>query len=352
MTSIIHMKNRLPNLFSKKRIYGAIFICLLIIGWMYWRELDTSSTTLNDLSWTKITLLYLGIGLLFMAMRDFAYMVRIRILTEQKLSWKQAFNVIMMWEFASAISPGVVGGSAVAVFILEKEKIPLAESTTLVITTLILDNLFYILAIPIVWFSLSHNTLFPESMASLSANGMVIFWIGYSILVFINLILVASIFYSPKLIGGLVNLLFRLPFLKKRKAAGDRYVAEIKTASANLKRKRTLFWIKLMVTTIWSWTSRFLVVNLVLAAFIPIGFGDNLLILARQLIMWLGMLVTPTPGGSGMAEIAFSSLFEDYIGSIGASAIALALIWRTLSYYPYLFVGLLILPRWLKKSNP
>ncbi len=231
------MKNRLPNLLSKKRIYGAIFICLLIIGWMYWRDLDTSSKPLNNLSWTKTSILYLGIGLLFMAMRDFAYMVRIRILTEQKLSWKQAFNVIMMWEFASAISPGVVGGSAVAVFILEKEKIPLAESTTLVITTLILDNFFYILAIPIIWLSLSHGALLPESMASFSTNGIVIFWIGYSILVFINLILVASIFYSPKLIGGLVNLLFRIPFLKKRKAAGDRYLSEIKTASTKLKRK-------------------------------------------------------------------------------------------------------------------
>lgn len=345
------MKDRLPRLLSKKRVYGAILICILLIGWVYWGELASSTSDLKDLSWTNGTFIYLGLALVFMAMRDLAYMIRIRLLTERKLSWKQAFNVIMIWEFASAISPGVVGGSAVAIFILEREKIPLAESTTLVITTLILDNLFYILAIPLVLMSITNSALFPESMNWFKSGGMSFFWIGYVLLVIFNLLLVVSIFYSPKIIGGLVKAVYRLPFLKRRQKAGEQYAKDIAIASMKLKEKSGVDWIKLMLTTIWSWTARFIVVNLVLAAFIAIDFGDHFLILARQLVMWLGMLITPTPGGSGVAEIAFSSLFQDYIASIGVSALALALIWRTLSYYPYLLIGAFVIPRWLRRSR-
>lgn len=345
------MKTNLQRLLSKKRVYAAIISCIIVISLIYWHELNTNKSTLNALTWTKTSMVFLFFGVLFMAMRDFAYMVRIRLLTKRKLSWKQAFEVIMIWEFASAISPGVVGGSAVAVFILEKENIPVAESTTLVITTLILDNLFYILIIPLVFSGLENQALFPSNMTWFTSTSLTLFWVAYFIIVLINVVLIISVFIQPKLIASLVNFIFRLPLLRKRKADGQHFAADIETASKNLKNNSSLFWLKLMGTTIWSWIARFLVLNMVLAAFITIGFGDHLLILARQLVMWLGMLVSPTPGGSGMAELGFTGFFQSYIDQIGASAIALALIWRSLSYYPYLLIGVLILPKWMARKS-
>jgi len=50
--------------------------------------------------------------------------IRIRALTDQELSWRQSFNVIMLWEFASALAPGMLGGGFVfAIFILNRERI-------------------------------------------------------------------------------------------------------------------------------------------------------------------------------------------------------------------------------------
>ena len=345
------MDNRVNELLSKKRIYAVLIICLFVIGFIYWNEYNSNTDQLKSITWNGLTFFYLFLGLVFMAMRDFAYMVRLRVLTDNKLTWKQCFNVIMIWEFASAITPGVVGGSAVAIFILEKERIPIAKSTTLVIITLIFDNLFYILFIPFIFLNISMTTLFTRELNWFTTNGMTLFWIGYGILVFINLILVASVFIQPKIISSLVKLIYKLPLLKKRKAKGEQFAEDIKIASQNLKQKKAKFWVKIMATTCWSWLARFLVVNVVLAAFISLNLGDHLVILARQLVMWLGMLVSPTPGGSGVAELAFSGLFHDYISSIGVSAIALALIWRTLSYYPYLLIGAILLPKWLRKKK-
>lgn len=64
------------------------------------------------------------------------------------------------------------------------------------------------------------------------------------------------------------------------------------------------FWLKTFGATFFSWTARYWVVNAILVAF---WFGrydwaQHFLIFARQLVMWIMMLVSPTPGGSGFAE--------------------------------------------------
>lgn len=40
------------------------------------------------------------------------------VLSDGHLSWRQSFNVTFLWEFASALTPSVVGGSGIAMFII------------------------------------------------------------------------------------------------------------------------------------------------------------------------------------------------------------------------------------------
>jgi hypothetical protein len=62
------------------------------------------------------------------------------------------------------------------------------------------------------------------------------------------------------------------------------------------------------------------------------------------------MMISPTPGGSGVAEYAFGELMISFSRSTLLIA-ALALLWRLISYFPYLVIGAIILPRWLRKEN-
>ena len=71
-------------------------------------------------------------------------MFRIRLLTDNKIKWRNSFDVIMLWEFASALTPSVVGGSAVALFIVNKEIKNIGKATAIVMITALLDELFYI----------------------------------------------------------------------------------------------------------------------------------------------------------------------------------------------------------------
>jgi uncharacterized protein (TIRG00374 family) len=308
---------------------------------------QTVSDALNQIEWTSSTWWWLAGALLFMVGRDFFYMLRIRLLTKNKLDWKAAFYVIMIWEFASALSPGVVGGAAVAMFILNRETIPFGKATAIVIVTTFMDNLFYVLMIPFVFLFIHHSELFPAE----GSRALVWwFWVGYAVIFSISLLLYLTIFWYPKLATRFLLFVFRLPFLKRWSFIAKEWGKDIELASEQFKEEKRSHWVKVFLATFGSWISRYLVINAILNAFLDLGFIENMKILGKQLVLWLFMLVSPTPGGSGVAEYAFGELLGDF----GATAILLAgmaILWRLISYFPYLFIGAIVLPAWIRRTK-
>lgn len=309
---------------------------------------QTASDALTHIHWTNKSILWIVIALLFMVGRDFFYMLRIRLLTHYELSWKSSFYVIMIWEFASALAPGVIGGAAVAMFILNKEKIDLGRSTAIIFITALMDNLFYILLIPFVFVFIDAIQLFPHQDFN-SSSVQWIFWIGYSVFVGICLFMFTTLFLVPKLATGFLKIVFSLPFLNRKKEYAIKTGKDIEASSKIFKKESFGFWLKVFGATCGSWISRFLVINALLQAFLNLGIMDHLLILGKQLILWLLMRVSPTPGGSGIAEYAFGELMVTFSQSALLLA-ALAILWRLISYFPYLFIGAVLLPRWLRRK--
>jgi uncharacterized protein (TIRG00374 family) len=310
---------------------------------------QTFTDALSAIRWNSKTFLWLGVALLFMVGRDFFYMLRIRLLTHKELTWKSSFSVIMLWEFASALSPGVVGGAAVAMFILKREKIALGRSTAIVLITTLFDNLFYIILIPFVFLFIGQADLFPTETAG-SLTVQYVFWIGFSVILFLSLFLFTAIFIAPQLAGKLLVTICKLPFLTKWRDRASKTGEDIVLAATEFKKESLFYWIKLFLITCGSWISRYLVINAVLQAFLVLGFMDHILILGKQLVLWLFMLISPTPGASGVAEYAFGELLSGFSESALLLA-TMAIIWRLISYFPYLFIGAVMLPRWLGKKN-
>jgi hypothetical protein len=135
--------------------------------------------------------------------------------------------------------------------------------------------------------------------------------------------------------------------LRKWSQKSAHFGDEIILASAHLRGKPASYWGSVFFVTALSWTSRFLIVNALIAAFSIFSFLDQGLILGRQLIMWVILLISPTPGGSGIAEFFFPIFFNDFIPS--GMALTIALLWRLMTYYPYLFMGLIVFPFWRKR---
>lgn len=337
------------KLFSPTRIAIAILLGLGAATYMVVKSFDIKA--FENVDWTWTSTFWIFIAIVMMALRDLAYMYRIRVLTDYQINWRNSFDTIMLWEFASAITPSVVGGSAVAVYIVNKEGVNIGRSTAVVMTSALLDELFYIIMVPIIILMVGTASLFPVQMektlfgVTLGTEG--IFIVGYLFILILTSIITYAVFFRPRGFKWILLQLFKLPFLRKWRVNASETGDEIIVTSKELKGKPFSFWFKSFGATLVSWTARYWVVNFIILAFVPVG--EHLLIYGRQLVMWVIMLISPTPGGAGIAELAFSGFLRDFI-PIGLIA-ALALLWRLISYYPYLFIGAFLLPKWIKKTH-
>lgn len=321
-------------------------------------RLRTYRDTLKDINWTWYSSLWVFMALMGMVFRDLAYMYRIRVLTDKELTWRQSFRVIMLWEFASALTPSVVGGSGIAMFILNREKIALGKSTAIVLVTALLDEMFYITMVAMVLLIIGTGNVFPVTLektffgTTFGTKG--IFWIGYGFICMLTITILAGVFWVPRSLKYILLQIFRLPILRRWRYNVIQVGDDIITTSNELKGKPFKYWAHAIGSTYVSWTARYLVVNFLILAFVTYDTSflsvlhDHIVIYARQLIMWVIMLISPTPGSAGVAEFAFSGFFKEFI-PIGLAG-ALALLWRLISYYPYLFIGVIVLPRWLRAT--
>lgn len=333
--------------FSFRRISIPIFIGLSVAILLFVRDFD--SELFANIQWAKYPFLWFMLVLVLMAIRHLAYMYRIRLLTDGELSWKRSFQVIMLWEFASSITPSIVGGSAVALFLIRKEGINMGRTTAVVMTTSLLDELFYIFMVPIVIIIAGTSNLFITEPSLIIAgqkfSSKGLFIIGYLFIFLLTSIILFGIFFSPAKVKVLLISIFKLRFLRRWLPQAAQTGDELIVTSAEMRSKSAVFWIKAYLATVLSWTARFWVVNILIMAFTPVS--DHFMIFARQLIMWVILLISPTPGGSGVAEYFFPIFFGEFIGS--GLQTPLAILWRLISYYPYIFIGVLVLPIWFRR---
>jgi uncharacterized protein (TIRG00374 family) len=328
------------------KIFLPVILGLGVVAYMFCREFKISS--LKELEFTWLSVFWLFVSAICIFGRDFGYMVRIRILSEKQLSWRQSLRIIMLWEFTSAITPSSMGGTSVALMYIHKEGLSVGKSSAIVMVTSLLDELYFVLMLPIVILIIGGATLFNVENPSAWAVG--ILWltvIAYLIKLVWVLLMIYGLFVNPRRFGKIIFSMFHLPFLKRWRRNMVKVVQDIETSSTELKSKNFAFWFKALLCTFLSWTSRYFVVNCLFLAFFAVH--KHFLIFARQLVMWIALLITPTPGGSGIAEGMFDIYLSEFISAAGLSAV-FALLWRLVTYYPYLVIGAFMMPKWINDN--
>ncbi len=313
-------------------------------AWLIVSEVDMA--VLSGLEITIRTVLFILLAFMFMVGRDLGYMIRIRLFARGQLTWKQAFRVIMLWEFTSAITPSTVGGTAVAVVYVHKEGLSVGKSTAMVMLTAFFDELFFAICFPLMILVVGWDVLFGFSGAGAL---MPIVLAGYGVKLFLTLLLSYGLFFNPRGLGRGIVRIFSIRFLKRWKGDAQKTADDLITSSREIRRYKPSFWIKAFLATSLSWISRFMVANAIFMAFMTIS--DHFLVFARQLSMWVPMIISPTPGGAGFAEYIFTNFLGDIVatGDVGMTPI-IALLWRGVTFYPYLIIGALIIPRWVATS--
>jgi len=318
---------------------------IIVVAGLFLKEFDPSIFTTFSFSFRKILFLSLAL-LVIIFIRDGSLMWRFRILTDQLISWRQAFNIHILSEFTSVITPTSVGGSSLVIYFLIKEGISSGRSTTIMIVNLFLDELFFLIACPVLFLIFPINEMFPPSVPLVYTIGYIFAGLYIFILIW-TLILFVGIFIRPDWIKRILLWIFRLPVLKRWRKNVDNMTDDLICASQDIKNRPFGFWLKLCFITATIWISRFLIVNLIFAAFVSVS--NHLLVFARQVVLWILMIAMPTPGGSGISEFVFKEYYSDLFLS-GSLILIVVVIWRFVSFYLYLLLGVLILPRWFQRA--
>jgi glycosyltransferase 2 family protein len=341
----------LSKYFSFKRIIFPLILGLAIAAYFLSKD-GFYQDELKEIDWGRHSLIWLIASITMMIIRDLGYILRLRILSSKELNWRQCFEIIVLWEFASAVSPGAIGGTAAAMVIMAQEKVKTGMTTAIVLTTSFLDELFYIIMVPIIFLLVGGDSLFPEfqnasfKLIINTTNLKVLFYGGYIFLFVWTVFLAFALFIKPQISRRIIVGVLSFRPLRKFRRKGAQLSHDLIASSVELKSKGMGFWYRAFGATFLSWTARFLMVNCLIMAFADVD--DHMIIYGRQLIMWVILLIAITPGGAGVAEVLFPAFLGKFLPSAQIARMV-AILWRLISYYPYIVIGGVVLPFWARR---
>ncbi len=339
------------DIFSFWKILLPIFIGLGVVVVMFVHDArkEDLGAVWNSIHFDARTISCIALALLFMAGRDFGLSWRFRTLTDRQLRWGQTFKVDFLCEFTSCVTPSAVGGSSLGMVFLNTQGIEFGRATTLMITTLFLDELFFVLFCPLVILFTPGDEIFMAGTSGFTHGLKVTFWLVYTGIFIWTFILFTGIIWKPMWIKKITGRIFRWRLLRRWADKADTLGDNMVATSKELRVKPFRYWLAVFGGTALSWCSRYLVVNALFLGFLPEDNRYQWLIFAREFVLWVVLMVSPTPGGSGLSEWLFSEYYGDLVSTAGM-ALILAVFWRLISYYVYLCIGAVIVPGWLGKS--
>lgn len=330
------------------KIILPIVLGLGIVIYLIWSQWDAEAFA--KISWGGHTVLWLFLAVITYLIRHACYAWRMRILSLKAFTWKKCMELIVLWEFSSAVSPTSVGGSAVALFFLAQEKISAARAVSIVLYSMVLDTLYFIITLPLLFFIFGASILRPDAVNFEDLGGIGITFVSLILfMILYGFVFFYGLFINPKHIQGFLHWLSNRTWLKRFSKSLQETSEDVLSASNDLKTKDWKFHFAAFSSTSAAWITRFLGLYFIILALVnglPSDVWSHILLLGRGQMMHSMIQFYPTPGGAGLTEITFGGFYSDFI-PIGI-AFVVALVWRLITYYPYLIAGAIIIPYWLK----
>ena len=330
---------------KKWHLWIAVSIGLVVIAIMMEREFTVDS--LQKLELTPRFFLGVGLAAVLFALQNLMLTLRFHHLVRRKITIGQCFRINILCEFTSAVTPSAVGGSGLAFIYLNREGVTMGRSVFTMFAALLADEAFLAISSILLYLLVPSHLLFSMEGESWVKGSIHLVFLGSTLIVMIwTLILYVLLLLKPESFGWVLRCCCKIPFLRRFLPKAERFSNELTMASSEAKREGMKFWTQLMGYTSLAWLFRFAIVVAILVAFH--AHGNILLAWSRQWVMWMISILSPTPGGSGVAELMFRLYYSDFLPDASLAILA-AMLWRLIFYYPFLVLGTLVLPKWMKK---
>lgn len=285
----------------------------------------------------------LFIALVVSGMRLWFSAAKIRFLSEKTLGWMASFRVMLAWDFTSAVTPSTIGGAPMATYAMTKEGLKLGGSGAIILYGVLLDQIWFAIAIPILLLAGMFYEVVPPNIGLLGEISMALVYIG--LLCYAGL-LAYGVLVNPSAIKKVVNFVFKLPFLRKYREKVGEEAENLEDYAHQLRAKPASFLFKAFFLSTMSWVCRIALATIVILSLLP---APEVLSLLRSLAMNLAFLVVPTPGGSGGVEGLFV-LFQGPLIAREAFIGLAVFLWRIISYYISIGLGMMATTWYINQS--
>ena len=285
----------------------------------------------------------LVIALVVSFLRLWFVAAKIRYLSEKKLGWMASFRVMLSWDFTSSVTPSTIGGAPMATYAMTKEGFNLGQSTALILYSVLLDQLWFALAIPILLVAGIFYEVVPANIGFVGQASMMLLYAG---LLSYAALMAYGVLKNPAAIKKVITWLFSLSLLRRWKDKVEKEAENLEAYSHELRKKPPSFLLKAFFLSTMSWLARIALPTIVVLSLLP---ANEILSVLRSLAMNLAFLIMPTPGGSGGVEGLFAIFQGPLIDRKAFIGLAVFL-WRIISYYITIGLGMMATTWYINRS--
>ena len=284
---------------------------------------------------------------------------RISFISRHSLNFRAGIRSQLMWDFASNISPSVVGGAPLTAYYIARESrvtsmetkasrkgpIAIGDASAVMTYVMLLDQVWFALSVPVILVASFYMDVIPDSAGRVGLWTAMIYFVG--LMAYAGVFAYATLFH-PELLSKIASRLFSLPFLRRFKGGVLGEMEQYIARAAVLRKQKMDFFLRGFMLTTGTWLARYFLAVLVIMSFVPDV--DTVLLIMRSIAQTISSLIMPTPGGAGGIEGLYALFFGDLLPS--AALIVPSLItWRILGYYVFLVVGVTISTRHLQRTT-
>jgi uncharacterized protein (TIRG00374 family) len=245
-----------------------------------------------------------------------------------KISYAELVRVVIGGELGAAVSPPLIGGSAVKTALMTRLGIPAGTALSLTLLAGIEDSIVFLLLVPLaLTCSSSWDLPFVQSGLSVLTNPLVGAVCGTIALAVVVLLFIRKVRAGSRSMERTAGARPEgPPRLRDRLRQGWRDFTLIFGLIAERGKARLAL---TLLISAFQWLCRYSVLTaLVMSLGLP---AQPLVFFSLQVILFAAMNAVPTPGAAGGAEALFSLLYRPFLP---ADSITLVMVgWRFFTFY-------------------
>lgn len=269
---------------------------------------------------------------------------RISHIAHGRISVMAGIRTQLAWDFFSYVTPSTIGGGPfAAVYLSRNQRVTMGEATAVMLFSMLLDQIWAVLAILMVLGTALFLPVFPEALGTLGAWSVVLYFLG--MMAWAGVFAYATL-YRPELLEKASDWLFRLKWLRKFRGRVMGEMRRLREFTAYKREQPFRYFFVAFLLSAGSMLARYVLPVVIMWSVFPSL--DALLAFFRSMALHLGALALPTPGGAG----GFEGLYALFLGPLIARALIgpTLFTWRFLGYYLSIVIGVFLTMRQVQRT--